>query len=73
MGVSKKEGRSSRSGSGTVVATTADGENNHSVVKFEDFLQLVGENGRWQIIIFLFTWIEGALVSILTTTFLWKG
>ena len=26
-------------------------------------MQLVGENGRWQIIIFLFTWIEGALIG----------
>jgi hypothetical protein len=38
MGVSKKEGRNSRSGSGQAV-TTVDGDNN--LVKFEDFLSLV--------------------------------
>lgn len=32
-------------------------------VRFEDILQLVGENGRWQIVIFLFTWIEGVLIG----------
>jgi len=64
MGVAKNEGRASRSGSGQVVSTmNADSDGNNSVVKFEDFLQLVGENGRWQIIIFLFTWIEGALIG----------
>lgn len=44
-------------------------------VKFEDFLKLVGENGRWQIVIFLFTWIEGALIGChhLSSSFLvWK-
>ena len=47
-----------------VVSTNnADGDNGQSAVKFEDFLQMVGENGRWQIIIFLFTWIEGALIG----------
>ena len=27
-----------------------------SKVRFEDLLHMVGENGRWQIVIFLFTW-----------------
>lgn len=41
-------------------------------VKFEDFLKLLGENGRWQIVIFLFTWIEGMLIGChhLSSTFL---
>jgi hypothetical protein len=32
-------------------------------LKFEDILCMVGENDRWQIIILLFTWIEGALIG----------
>lgn len=41
-------------------------------VKFEDFLKYLGENGRWQIVIFLFTWIEGMLIGChhLSSTFL---
>ena len=41
-------------------------------VRFEDILQMVGENGRWQIVIFLFTWIEGMLIGChhLSSTFL---
>ena len=41
-------------------------------VKFEDILQLAGENGKWQIVIFLFTWIEGILIGFhhLSSSFL---
>jgi hypothetical protein len=41
-------------------------------VRFEDLLQAVGESGRWQIVIFLFTWIEGVLIGFhhLSSTFL---
>ena len=28
-------------------------------VRFEDILKYVGNNGKWQIVIFLFLWIEG--------------
>ena len=41
-------------------------------VKFEDILKLVGDEGRWQITIFLFTWIEGILIGFhhLSSSFL---
>eukprot|EP00095_Tigriopus_kingsejongensis_P005178 maker-scaffold237_size242172-snap-gene-1.35 protein:Tk05178 transcript:maker-scaffold237_size242172-snap-gene-1.35-mRNA-1 annotation:"sugar transporter" len=32
-------------------------------VRFEDLLSMVGDSGRWQITIFLFTWIEGILIG----------
>jgi MFS family permease len=40
--------------------------------KFEDILCMVGENDRWQIIVFLFTWIEGCLIGFhhLSSSFL---
>lgn len=40
--------------------------------RFEDILTKVGDNGKWQIIIFLFTWIEGILIGFhhLSSTFL---
>lgn len=31
--------------------------------KFEDILQMAGDHGRWQITIFLITWIEGILIG----------
>jgi len=31
--------------------------------KFEDLLSMVGDRGRWQYTIFLFTWIEGVLIG----------
>ena len=34
-----------------------------SAAKFEDLLMLVGDRGRWQYMIFLFTWIEGILIG----------
>lgn len=41
-------------------------------VKFEDILQMAGDNGKWQITIFLFTWIEGILIGFhhLSSSFL---
>jgi OCT family organic cation transporter-like MFS transporter 4/5 len=43
-----------------------------SRVRFEDILKLVGDEGRWQITIFLFTWIEGILIGFhhLSSSFL---
>lgn len=32
-------------------------------VRFEDILSMVGDSGKWQITIFLFTWIEGILIG----------
>jgi len=34
-----------------------------SAAKFEDLLTLVGDRGKWQYMIFLFTWIEGILIG----------
>jgi len=31
--------------------------------KFEDILFMVGDTGRWQYMVFLFTWIEGILIG----------
>jgi len=31
--------------------------------KFEDILTMVGDQNKWQIMIFLFTWIEGCLIG----------
>ena len=31
--------------------------------KFEDILVMVGDQGRWQYMVFLFTWIEGILIG----------
>lgn len=31
--------------------------------KFEDLLNMIGSEGKWQIMIFLFTWIEGLLIG----------
>ena len=41
-------------------------------VRFEDILKLVGDEGRWQITIFMFTWIEGILMGFhhLSSSFL---
>jgi len=41
-------------------------------VRFEDILKLVGDEGRWQITIFMFTWIEGILIGFhhLSSSFL---
>ena len=52
------------------MGSTRDGGS--AKVRFEDILQMVGENGRWQIVIFLFTWIEGILIGChhLSSTFL---
>lgn len=49
---------------------STDQEN--SKVRFEDILQMVGDHGRWQIIIFAFTWIEGILIGFhhLSSSFL---
>ena len=35
-------------------------------------LQMVGDQGKWQIVVFLFTWIEGILIGMyhLSSTFL---
>jgi len=33
------------------------------MAKFEDLLGIVGDRGRWQYTIFLFTWIEGILIG----------
>ena len=43
-----------------------------SRVRFEDILKLVGDEGRWQITVFLFTWIEGILIGFhhLSSSFL---
>ena len=40
--------------------------------RFEDILAKAGDNGKWQITIFLFTWIEGILIGChhLSSTFL---
>jgi len=40
--------------------------------KFEDILSMVGDQDKWQIIIFLFTWIEGCLIGFhhLSSSFL---
>ena len=40
--------------------------------KFEDILSMVGDQNKWQIIIFLFTWIEGCLIGFhhLSSSFL---
>lgn len=40
--------------------------------KFEDILSMVGDQNKWQIIIFLFTWIEGILIGFhhLSSSFL---
>jgi len=35
---------------------SAGGGGQQSKVKFEDLLHMVGDNGKWQIVIFLFTW-----------------
>ena len=34
--------------------------------------QMVGDQGKWQIVVFLFTWIEGILIGMyhLSSTFL---
>ena len=34
-----------------------------TLLKFEDMLKMAGDSGKWQIIIFLFTWIEGMLIG----------
>ena len=31
--------------------------------KFEDILTLVGDRGRWQFRVFLFSWLEGILIG----------
>ena len=31
--------------------------------KFEDILSMVGDQNKWQVMIFLFTWIEGFLIG----------
>ena len=36
-------------------------ENMH--YKFEDILSMVGDQNKWQIVIFLYTWIEGFLIG----------
>ena len=40
--------------------------------KFEDILSMVGDQDKWQIMIFLFTWIEGCLIGFhhLSSSFL---
>ena len=40
--------------------------------KFEDILARVGDQNKWQIMIFLFTWIEGCLIGFhhLSSSFL---
>lgn len=41
-------------------------------VKFEDILHMVGDQNKWQIVIFLYTWIEGFLIGFhhLSSSFL---
>jgi len=34
-----------------------------AAAKFEDLLTLVGDKGKWQYMIFFFTWIEGVLIG----------
>ena len=40
--------------------------------KFEDILSSIGDQDKWQIMIFLFTWIEGCLIGFhhLSSSFL---
>ena len=40
--------------------------------KFEDILSMVGDQNKWQVMIFLFTWIEGFLIGFhhLSSSFL---
>merc|ERR1719450_1837655 len=49
-----------------------DGATAAARARFEDILIKVGDNGKWQIVIFLFTWIEGILIGFhhLSSTFL---
>jgi len=59
-------------GGGGATAPLSGGDGGGARARFEDILSKVGDNGKWQIIIFLFTWIEGLLIGFhhLSSSFL---
>merc|ERR1711953_1472435 len=47
-----------------VASAASHGHQRDTGMKFEDILTLVGDRGRWQFKVFLFSWLEGILIGL---------
>merc|ERR1711874_51326 len=48
----------------SVASAASHGHQRDTGMKFEDILTLVGDRGRWQFKVFLFSWLEGILIGL---------
>jgi len=48
----------------SVASAASHGHHRATGMKFEDILTLVGDRGRWQFKVFLFSWLEGILIGL---------